>query len=133
MTAKLLAAFGYQGDALNLPVADADRSAAFYVETMGFAEVERSDGPARRVVVERDDVRMGLAENGRDPEQDGCAFHTDNVAALHREFAASGAGSVGEINNETRPDGTKFDVFFVIAPDGLCFWFGEKKQSRGTE
>jgi catechol 2,3-dioxygenase-like lactoylglutathione lyase family enzyme len=127
MKAKLLAAFGYQGDALNLPVADADGSAAFYVGTMGFAEVERGGEPVKRVVVERDGVRMGLAENGGDPEQDGCAFHTDDVAAAREEFAAGGAGEVGEIKSETRPDGSKFDAFFVMAPDGLCFWFGQKK------
>ena len=48
MKAKLLAAFGYQGDALNLPVADADGSAAFYVGTIGFVEVERGGGPVMR-------------------------------------------------------------------------------------
>jgi len=127
MAAKLLAAFGYQGDALNLPVAEADASAAFYVATMGFAEVERGDEPVKRVVIERNGVRMGLAENGGDSEQDGCAFHTDDVAALREELLASGAGKVGEIKSETRPDGSEFDAFFVIAPDGLCFWFGEKK------
>lgn len=127
MRAKLLAAFGYQGDALNLPVADVDVSAAFYVGTMGFVEVERGGGPVKRVVVERDGVRMGLAENRGDPEQDGCAFHTDDVAALREEFVASGAGKVGGIKSEKRPDGSEFDAFFVIAPDGLCFWFGQKK------
>ena len=48
MKAKLLAAFGYQGDALNLPVADANRSGAFYVGTMGFVEVERGGEPVMR-------------------------------------------------------------------------------------
>ena len=111
---------------MNLPVSDADGSAAFYVRAMGFAEVERGGEPVKRVALERDGVRMGLAENGGDPEQDGCAFHTDDVAALREEFAAGGAGKVGEIKSETRPDGSKFDAFFVIAPDGLCFWFGQK-------
>jgi hypothetical protein len=110
-----------------LPVADSEVSAAFYASTMGFAEAEREDAPVKRVVLERDGVRMGLAENGGDPEQDGCAFHTDDVAALREEFVASGAGKIGEIKSETRPDGSRFDAFFVVAPDGLCFWFGQKK------
>ena len=50
----------------------------------------------------------------------GARFHTDDVAALREEFAAGGAGKIGEIKSETRPDGSKFDAFFVIAPDGLC-------------
>ena len=133
MKAKLLAAFGYQGDPLNLPVADADGSAAFYVGTMGFAEVERESEPVKRLVLERDGVRMGLEENGGDPEQDGCAFHTDDVAALREEFAASGAGKIGDIKSETRPDGSKFDAFFVIAPDGLCFWFGQDRRRSREE
>jgi hypothetical protein len=51
MKAKLLAVFCYQGDALNLPVADSEVSAAFYASTMGFAEAERANGPVKRVVI----------------------------------------------------------------------------------
>ncbi len=124
-TAKLLSAWGYQGDAMALPVADVDVSAAYYVEKMGFEAVERSDNPVNRVVLERDGIRMAINENGGDPEQDGCAFRTDDVQALHAEFAANGLEKLGDFKEETHDDG-KYKVFFVVAPDGLCFWFGQR-------
>jgi len=27
---------------------------------------------------------------------------------------------------ETREDGSQWKVFFVVAPDGLCYWFGQR-------
>ena len=134
VTAKLLSAHGYQGDAMNLPVADVDASAAYCVEKMGFTVVEQDTAPSeppgsqavKLIVLERDGVRIGLAENGGDPEEDGCAFHTDDVQALHDEFAGAELEKLGEIKDEMRGDGSRFRVFFVVAPDRLCFWFGER-------
>ena len=123
--AKLLSAYGYQGDAMNLPVADVDAALPFYVEKMGFRMVGRSDEPVKKAILDRDGVQFAIAENGGDPEQDGCAFHTDDVQALHAEFRSNGL-NVGEIKPESRDDGSNFTVFFAIAPDGLCYWFGEK-------
>ena len=124
MTAKLLSAWGYQGDAMNLPVADVDVAAAYYASMMGFAVIERADRPVKRVALERDGIQMALAENGGDPEQDGCAFRTDNVVALRDQFIANGLDNIGAIDDDTQ-GGKKFRVFFVVAPDGLCYWFGE--------
>ena len=125
MKAKLLSAWGYQGDNMNLPVADVDSAAGYYVKHMGFEIVETGDEPHKKVVLAREAVQMALAENGGDPEQDGCAFRTDNVVALREEFIANGLSKIGPIDDETRGDGSKYKVFFVVAPDGLCFWFGE--------
>jgi len=125
MTAKLLTAWGYQGDAMNLPVADVDAAVPYYERMMAFKVVERVDEPHRRAVLERDDVRMALNENGGDPSQDGVAFSVDGVEALRAEFESSGLSGLGKLQNETRDDGD-YKVFFVVAPDGLCFWFGEK-------
>ena len=109
---------------MNLPVADVEAAAPFYLEKMGFSIAERTQEPVRKIVLERDGVKFAIAENGGDPEQDGCAFHTDDVAALKEEFAANGYAT-GKIEPETRPDGSKFHAFFAIAPDGLCYWFGQ--------
>ena len=122
--AKLISAFGYQGDAMNLPVANVKAAVPFYMEKMGFSLIEQSDEPGNKAVLERDGVRFAIVENGGDPEQDGCAFHTDDVAALRDEFGANGY-KVGEIKAESRPDGSKFNAFFAVAPDGLCYWFGQ--------
>jgi lactoylglutathione lyase len=124
--AKLLSAYGYQGDAMNLPVADVDAALPFYVEKMGFTVVDRSDEPVKKTVLERDSVQFAIAENGGDPEQDGCAFHTDDAHGLRESFRANGI-NVSEIKTEARDDGSKFQVFFAIAPDGLCYWFGERQ------
>jgi len=123
--AKLLAAYGYQDDAMNLPVADVEAAVPFYVETMGFTVVDRSNDPVKKIVVERDGVQFAIAENGADPSQDGCAFHTDNVHALRDEFLNRGL-NVGEISSEGDEDDSKFNVFYAIAPDGLCYWFGQR-------
>ncbi|MBK8467382.1 MAG: VOC family protein [Chloracidobacterium sp.] len=124
--AKLVSAFGYQGDAMNLPVASVEASVLYYESKMGFGVVERETEPINKVLFERDTVRFGIAENGGDPEQDGCAFHIDDAEALRSEFIANGLENIGQIKNETREDGSRFKVFFVIAPDGLCYWFGER-------
>lgn len=131
---KLVEAWGYQGDAMNLPVADVDAAAPFYVDKMGFRLVKRDLGRAGprdshtvgRVVLERDDVRMALVENGGDPSQDGVAFRVEGVGDLLGEFISRGVGGLRGVRQETHDDGI-YNVFFVVAPDGLCFWFGEKE------
>lgn len=124
--AKILSASGYQGDAMNLPVASVEASVPYYESKMGFSVVQHEAEPVNNAVLERDGVRFAIAENGGDPEQDGCAFHTDDAEALRREFIANCLENIGEIKDEARDDGSRFKVFFVIAPDGLCYWFGEK-------
>lgn len=124
--AKLLSAHGYQGDARNLPVADVGSAVPFYLKKMGFHVVEKIDQPVKMAVLERDGVQFAIAENGGDPGQDGCAFYTDDIGALRGEFIANGY-QPGNIKLETRADGSKFDAFFAIAPDGLCFWFGQRR------
>lgn len=120
---------------MNLPVESVDTAVPFYLSKMGFEVVEQDSAPGEplesrtvgRVVLVRDGIRIALAENGGDPEQDGCAFHTDDVAALRDEFNARGLEKLGELKDEVRKDGSQFKVFFVVAPDGLCFWFGQKQ------
>ena len=75
----------------------------------------------------RDEVQIGLAENGGDPTQDGCAFHVKDVESLFAEFRANGLQKeLPEFNIERR-DGVAWKVFYVVAPDGLCYWFGERQ------
>ena len=56
-------AWPYRDDPMNLPIADVDASVPFYEEMMGFRVVERLDTPHRIVIMERDGLRIGLAEN----------------------------------------------------------------------
>lgn len=129
MKAVFKNAWGYQGDNMNLPVADLESAIPFYERVMGFRVESRNEVPYSSAVLERDGIRIGLAENDGDPTQDGCAFEVDNVEAAFAEFKANGlekemSGFDFEENN-----GAKWKVFYVVAPDGLCYWFGERQSN----
>jgi lactoylglutathione lyase len=125
MSGLLHKAFGYQGDAMNLPVADVAAAVEFYETKLGFRTVSLTETPQRSVVLARDHVQMRLVESGGDPSQDGCAFHVTGVEALRAEFARNDV-SLSALKDEQNEHGT-WKVFYVVAPDGLCYWFGEKK------
>jgi lactoylglutathione lyase len=127
MKAMFEKAWGYQGDNMNLPVRDLAAALPFYETVLGFRVLSRSDNPHRSAVLARDQVEIGLAENGGDPCQDGCAFHVKGLAALFAEFKANGLQKeLGEFDTEQH-GGVAWKVFYVVAPDGLCYWFGERE------
>jgi lactoylglutathione lyase len=129
MEAKLEKGFGYQGNKMNLPVADVASAVAFYQTVLGFSVVSKSDAPTRLAVLSRDGIEIGLAENGGDPTQDGCAFHVTGLEALLNEFKDNGLKKeLSDIGVE-KHNGHAFRVFYVVAPDGLCYWFGEQQGS----
>lgn len=119
--------FGYQGNAMALPVADVDAALPFYERVLGFRCTSREEQPQRAAVLERDAVRMRLVENGGDPTQDGCAFHVERLDSLAAEFLANGLPKPPAIDVERQEDGSSWRVFYVVAPDGLCYWFGERQ------
>ena len=126
MTATLEKVFGYQGDNMNLPVGDLAAALPFYESVLGFRVVSRDERPHRSAVLARDHVRIGLAENGGDPTQDGCAFHVKGLESLFAEFRSNGLQKeLPEFDVEQR-NGIPFKVFYAVAPDGLCYWFGER-------
>ena len=124
MKATLEKAYGYKGDPLNLPVPDLTVALPFYETVLGFSVVSRSDTPHKSAVLARDRVQVGLTENGGDPTQDGCAFHVIALESLFAEFQANGLQKPPDFKLEHRGDGA-WKVFYVVAPDGLCYWFGE--------
>lgn len=127
MNPALQRAFGYQGDNMNLPVPNLTEALPFYETILGFRAISRSDTPHKSAVLSRDTVQIGLAENGGDPTQDGCAFHVTGLEALFAEFQANGLGKqLSQFDVEQR-DGVAWQVFYVVAPDGLCYWFGERQ------
>jgi len=78
-------------------------------------------------VLARDQIQIGLTENGGDSTQDGCAFHVKDLKALFAEFKANGLQKeLSDFTIEQR-DGVAWKVFYVVAPDGLCYWFGERQ------
>jgi catechol 2,3-dioxygenase-like lactoylglutathione lyase family enzyme len=125
--ATLQKAFGYQGDNMHLPVRDLAEALPFYETVLGFRVLSRSDTPHKSAVLARDEVQIGLAESGGDPSQDGCAFHVTGLESLFAEFNANGLDKkLSEFDVEEH-DAARWRVFYVIAPDGLCYWFGERQ------
>src|SRR5262245_59042524 len=90
MKATLEKAWGYQGNNMNLPVKNLAAALTFYETVLGFRVLSRSDTPHESAVLARDQVQIGLAENGGDSSQDGCAFHVKDLEALFAEFKANG-------------------------------------------
>lgn len=115
------AAFPYQKDVLALPVVDLDATSEWYSRTFGLTEVERRAEPHPTVVLERDGVRIGFAINGGDASQDGAAILVSDIHRARAELEARGL-EVGNFREDER-DGKKLKVFFVVAPDGLCYYF----------
>ena len=117
---------GYRGDVMNLPVRDLAAALPFYERVLGFSVLARSNAPHASAVLGRDQMQIGFAENGGDPAQDGAWFHVKGLGALFAEFNANGLDkTASEFSVEQREDGA-WRVFFVVAPDGLCYWFGER-------
>ena len=119
--------FGYQGDKMNLPVPDLESALPFYEAILGFRVVSQAEKPHKSAVLARDQVEIRLAENGGDPTQDGCAFHVKELEALFNEFRANGLQKELSAFDVEEHGGVKWKVFYVVAPDGLCYWFGEQQ------
>jgi catechol 2,3-dioxygenase-like lactoylglutathione lyase family enzyme len=119
-------ASGYQGDALNLPVADLDSALPYYQDLLGFEVVERRAAPYRAALLARDEACIGLAENGGDPSQDGAFLEVDDVEAAYADLKARGLPGDGPNFRIDRHGDTRYRVFFVIAPDGLCYCIGQR-------
>jgi catechol 2,3-dioxygenase-like lactoylglutathione lyase family enzyme len=126
MKAIFRAAAPYAEDALNLPVRDVDSAIPYYEKTFGFRIVSRQDVPHRKVILERDDVKIGLAENGGDPSQEGCFFEVENLEAAFEEI--KGVAPIETSFGVDKFCGVPFRAFFEVAPDGLCYMVGERQK-----
>src|SRR5580700_5524441 len=103
-----------------LPVKEIGPAVGYYTQVLGFSLVEKDRQSA---VLRRDDVRIGLAVNGRDPEQASCYFDVSDAEALRGELDARGIepGDVAVQEHE----GKTYRVFFAKEPYGVCFCFGQ--------
>ena len=115
------AAYPYAEDVLSLPVEDIDRTVSWYTNAFNLTEVERRDVPVPTVILERDGVQIGFAINGGDAENDGAAILVTDIQRARDEIEAGGV-EIGNWRIDER-DGEKLQVFFVVAPDGLCYYF----------
>jgi hypothetical protein len=120
---RFKAAFPYQKDVLALPVVDIDAAARWYCGCFRMVEIERRTDPVPVVILERDGTRLGFAVNGADPAQDGAAILVSGIQGIRSQLQASGVAA-GELCVHQR-EGQSFHAFFVVAPDGLCYYFHE--------
>ena len=58
-----------------------------------------------------------------DASQDGAAVLVSGIHELKKEFEYNGV-KIGNLQVDDR-DGQELQVFFVVAPDGLCYYFHE--------
>jgi lactoylglutathione lyase len=127
VTAVFKNAWPYRKDKMALPVKDLNAALPFYETVMKFNVTERRENPIKAATLSRDEIQIGLAENGGDPEQDGCFFEVNDVAeALAEMKAAWPDGKLSALQVQKHGE-TNWKVFFVIAPDGLCYCVGERQ------
>ena len=117
----------YQDDELNLPVKNVDEAIPFYETILGFKVLSRGDDPYPSVVLGRDHIKIGLAENGGDPENDGCFFEVDDVEAAFDELRSNGLDREDPGYDIQQHGDTSFRLFFVVAPDKLCYCIGQRQ------
>ena len=118
----------YLEDAMNLPVENLEAAIPFYETIMGFRVLSRKDEPSKSAVLGRDGIQIGLAENGGDPTQEGCFFEVDDAEAAFAELKSNGLGKEKADFRIDQYGPTSYRVFFVVAPDGLCYCLGERQQ-----
>ena len=127
MTSVFKTAYPYLEDAMNLPVENLETAIPFYETIMGFRVVSRKDEPFKSAVLGRDGIQIGLAENGGDPSQEGCFFEVDDAEAAFTELKSNGLKKEEADFRIDQYGDTSYKVFFVVAPDGLCYCLGERQ------
>lgn len=120
-------AWGYQGDPLNLPVVNIEIAIPYYEKLFGLHLESTTDEPVRSAILQRDNIRIGFAENGGDASQDGCFFEVDNVENAFAELKANGLDREEAGYAIQKYGETNWKLFFVVAPDGLCYSLGERQ------
>ena len=120
---RFISASPYQDDVLSLPVHDLSVSIPFYEKFMKFQVIRRETKPYQLAILSRDEVKIGLAENGGDPEQEGVYFTVNSVKQAFDFFSSNGLENLDDssLSTSINEDG----MFFIVAPDRLCYCFGE--------
>ncbi len=117
------AAYPFIEDVMTLPVKDLDETVAWYSNAFGLTEVGRESEPVPQVIMSRDDAKIGFVVNGKDPTVDGAAILVRDITSVREELQSNGVEIANSRVDER--DGQQLQVFFVVAPDGLCYYFHE--------
>jgi lactoylglutathione lyase len=111
-----------------LPVKEIGPAVGYYTQCLGFSLVSKD---RKTALLRRDQVQIGLAVNGRDPEQASCWFSVGDVDALWQEFNSKGIEP--GIIDEQEWDGKHYRVFFAKEPYGVCFCFTHPLVRKGSD
>ena len=123
-------AWPYLKDKMNLPVRNVENAIPFYEKAMGFEVLAKKKEPFQSAVLGRDDIQMAIVENGGDPSQEGCFFEVNDIESALEELTSNGLEKKhSDIGTEKHGD-TFWRVFYVVAPDGLCYCLGERQRSE---
>ena len=109
---------------LKLPVPNLVESIQFYEKNLGFTLQEKRGGDSQTAILRRDEVEIGLTENGDDPWQHSCYFQVSDLVALYEELKNTDVLDLSEIQEVYDENGHYF-TFFLRDADGLCYCVGE--------
>src|SRR5579872_484971 len=73
-------------DPLHLPVRDLEYSISYYEQSLGFTILSRQNTPYKEALLQRDQVTMGLEENGGNPEEHSCYLSISAVDGFFQEL-----------------------------------------------
>ena len=111
-------------DPLYLPVSNVEQSLPFYQHYLACSIVSQENQPYKVVVLKRDQVRLGLTENGGNPQEHSCVITVNDLDGLYQELHTHQL-DLSAIRQETHND-QHLRIFFLRAPDGLCFCFSQR-------
>lgn len=64
--------------------------------------------------------------------QDGCFFEVDDVEKAYTELQANGLQQEPWVIDTEKYGDTEWRVFYVVAPDGLCYCYGERQLPQAS-
>lgn len=111
-------------DPQHLPVPSIETALPYY-NRLGFTVKRRSETPTPHLTIARDEIEMGLAENGGDPEQASCYIEVSDVECAYQEMKDRGA-SPSDLRVDRYGENT-YKVFFIKDEVGLCYCLGQKQ------
>jgi len=111
-------------DPNQLPVRDLAEAVSYYQQVLGFQVKSRQDGPHPAATLARDGIEIGLTMNGGDPEQASCYIAVNDINLAFQELQAKEL-DLSEIRLDEH-EGERYRVFFLRAPDGLCYCLGQR-------
>jgi len=101
-------------DVHNLPVKTIGPAIGYYTRVLGFAVVEKTD---RAATLRRGGAQIGLAVNGKDPDQASCYFAVTDVAGTVSTSIAASKLGIGAATNQRMSSTTSAERGGVPSPN----------------